>query len=307
MEALGGAKVHSQISGLADKRVKTEDDCYAQIRDLLSYLPSNNKEQPPRIIAEKYSDQVDEDIGDMIPTDPRKSYDMRQIITRILDERKFLEIKEEFAKNIVTGFGRLNGYSVGVIANQPLHMAGSLTIDSSDKEARFIRFCDAFNIPLLFLVDTTGFLPGVQQEHGGILRHGAKVLYAISESVVPKMAVLVRKAYGGAKPAMGIDKDIGIDCIYAWPTGESAIMGAEAVAEVIYGKEISGADNPEQFKERKIKELKEAATPYPMVYGGLVDDIIEPGETRRRLCVNLELLIEKKEIRYPKRHGNIPL
>ena len=307
MEALGGAKVHSQISGLADKRVKTEDDCFAQIRDLLSYLPSNNKEQPPRISAEKHLDQIDEEIGAIIPADPRKSYDMREIITRILDARKFMEIKEEFAKNIVTGFGRLNGYSIGVIANQPLYMAGSLTIDSSDKEARFIRFCDAFNIPLLFLVDTTGFLPGVQQEHGGILRHGAKVLYAISESIVPKIAVLVRKAYGGAKPAMGIDKDIGIDCIYAWPMGESAIMGAEAVAEVIYGREISKADNPEQLKKRKIKELKEAATPYPMVYGGLVDDIIEPGETRRRLCVTLESLIEKKEIRYPKRHGNIPL
>jgi propionyl-CoA carboxylase beta chain len=232
---------------------------------------------------------------------------MRRIIKRILDKRTFFEIKEEFARNIIIGFGRLHGYSVGVIANQPLYMAGSLTIDSSDKEARFIRFCDAFNIPLLFLVDTTGFLPGVQQEHGGILRHGAKVLYAISESIVPKIAVLVRKAYGGAKPAMGIDKDIGIDCIYSWPTGESAIMGAEAVAEVIYGREISKADNPESFKELKIKELKEAATPYPMVYGGLVDDIIEPGETRRRLCATLGSLIEKKEIRYPKRHGNIPL
>jgi len=186
-------------------------------------------------------------------------------------------------------------------------MAGSLTIDSSDKEARFIRVCDAFNIPLIFLVDTTGFLPGSQQEHGGILRHGAKVLYAISESVVPKIAVLIRKAYGGAKPAMGIDKDIGIDHIYAWPTGESAIMGAEAVAEVIYGKEIAKADDPEKLREQKIRELKEAANPYPMVYGGLVDDIIEPGETRRRLIAALESLIGKEEIRYPKRHGNIPL
>jgi acetyl-CoA carboxylase carboxyltransferase component len=196
---------------------------------------------------------------------------------------------------------------VGIIANQPLFLAGSLTIDASDKEARFIRFCDAFNIPLIFLVDTTGFLPGSQQEHGGILRHGAKILYAISESVVPKIAVLIRKAYGGAKPAMGIDKDIGVDHIFAWPTGESAIMGAEAVAEVIYGKEISRADDPEKFRKDKIRELKEAAKPYPMAYGELVDDIIEPGETRGRLISVLESLEGKREIRHPKRHGNIPL
>ena len=306
-EELGGAKVHSQLSGLADMRVRTEDECFSKIRSLLSYLPSNNNHRPPRIAAKDDEELMDEEIGDIIPTDPRKSYDMRQIITRILDNGIFFETKAEFAKNIITGFGRLNGYSVGIIANQPLFMAGSLTIDSSDKEARFIRFCDAFNIPLLFLVDTTGFLPGSQQEHGGILRHGAKVLYAISESVVPKIAVLIRKAYGGAKPAMGIDKDIGIDTIYAWPTAESAIMGAEAVAEVIYGKEIAKAHDQETFRKERIRELKEAANPYPMVFGALVDDIIEPGETRRKLIVTLESIIDKEEMRHPKRHGNIPL
>ena len=304
---LGGAKVHSQLSGLADMRVKTEDECFSQIRSLLSYLPSNNRQKAPRIPTGDDQERIDEEIGDIIPTDPRKSYDMRQIIKRLLDDGIFFESKAEFAGNIITGFGRLNGYSVGIIANQPLFMAGSLTIDSSNKEARFIRFCDAFNIPLIFLVDTTGFLPGSQQEHGGILRHGAKVLYAISESVVPKIAVLIRKAYGGAKPAMGIDKDIGIDYIYAWPTAESAIMGAEAVAEVIYGKEIAKADDQDKFREQKIRELKEAAKPYPMVFGGLVDDIIEPGETRKKLILTLESIIEKEEIRYPKRHGNIPL
>jgi propionyl-CoA carboxylase beta chain len=250
---------------------------------------------------------LDEEIGDLIPTDSRKSYDMKRIINLLVDHGVFWESKAEFAKNIITGFGRLGGHSVGIIANQPLFLAGSLTIDSSDKEARFIRFCDAFNIPLIFLVDTTGFLPGSEQEHGGILRHGAKVLYAISESVVPKIAVLVRKAYGGAKPAMGIDKDIGVDHIYAWPTGESAIMGAEAVAEVIYGREISMASDPEKFRQEKIKQLKEAANPYPMVYGELVDDIIEPAETRGKLIVTLEFLEAKEEIRRPKRHGNIPL
>lgn len=307
MEDLGGAKVHSQLSGLADFRVKTEEEGFAQIRALLGYLPSNYMEKPPRIPTTDDSERFDEEIGDLIPPDPRKSYNMKKIIVRLLDKGIFLEAKAEFARNIITGFGRLNGYSVGIIANQPLFLAGSLTIDASDKEARFIRFCDAFNIPLIFLVDTTGFLPGSQQEHGGILRHGAKILYAISESVVPKIAVLIRKAYGGAKPAMGIDKDIGVDHIFAWPTGESAIMGAEAVAEVIYGKEISRADDPEKFRKDKIRELKEAAKPYPMAYGELVDDIIEPGETRGRLISVLESLEGKREIRHPKRHGNIPL
>jgi acetyl-CoA carboxylase carboxyltransferase component len=306
-EELGGARVHSQFSGLADMRVKTEDECFSQIRSLLSYLPSNNREKAPRIPTRDDRERMDEEIGDIIPIDPRKSYDMRRIIEHLLDNGIFFESKAEFARSIITGFGHLNGYSVGIIANQPLFMAGSLTIDSSDKEARFIRFCDAFNIPLIFLVDTTGFLPGSQQERGGILRHGAKVLYAISESVVPKIAVLIRKAYGGAKPAMGIDKDIGIDYIYAWPTAESAIMGAEAVAEVIYGKEIAKADDQETFRKEKIRELKEAAKPYPMVFGGLVDDIIEPMETRKKLIVTLESIIGKEEIRYPKRHGNIPL
>ena len=307
MEDLGGARVHSQLSGLADLRVKTEEHCLQQIRALLSYLPSNCRERPARIQAGDDPERYDEEIGDLIPTDPRKSYDMKKVLARLLDRGAFWEAKAEFARNIITGFGRLGGFSVGVIANQPLFLAGSLTIDSSDKEARFIRFCDAFNIPLIFLVDTTGFLPGSQQEHGGILRHGAKVLYAIAESVVPKISVLIRKAYGGAKPAMGIDKDIGIDHIYSWPTGESAIMGAEAVAEVIYGREISTADDPEKFREEKIGELREAAKPYPMVHGELVDDIIEPRETRRRLIVALESLEGKREIRHPKRHGNIPL
>jgi len=307
MEDLGGAMVHCQRSGLADMRVNTEDDCFRQIRTLLSYLPSNCREKPQRIQTGDDPERFDEEIGDCIPTDPRKSYDMKKIITRLLDNGVFWETKAEFARNIITGFGRLGGYSVGLIANQPLFLAGSLTIDSSDKEARFIRVCDAFNIPLIFLVDTTGFLPGSQQEWGGILRHGAKVLYAIAESVVPKISVLIRKAYGGAKPAMGIDKDIGMDHVFSWPTGESAIMGAEAVAEVIYGKEISMAEDPEKFRQKKIRELREAAKPYPMVYGELVDDIIEPGETRRRLIATLESLEGKQEIRFPKRHVNIPL
>jgi acetyl-CoA carboxylase carboxyltransferase component len=307
MEALGGAKVHCQKTGLADKRFQSEAECFEQIRKLLSYLPSNNRETPLRLSHDGDLERPDAEIGRILPADTRKTYDMKRIIARIADDDDFFEIKPEFAKNILIGFSRIGGYSVGIIANQTQYMAGALTVDSSDKEARFIRFCDAFNIPLIFLVDTTGFMPGSRQEHAGILRHGAKVLYAISESVVPKIAVLIRKAYGGAKPAMGIDKDIGIDHIYAWPTAESAIMGAEAVSDVIYGKEIAAADNPESLRKKKIKALKEAAKPYPMVYGGLVDDIIEPAETRQRLIMSLEFLMGKQELRHPKRHGNIPL
>lgn len=307
MEQLGGAKVHCQNSGLADGRFQSEKECFQQIRELLGFLPSNSRENPPQKPMDDDPGRLDETIGQILPENTGKTYDMKKIIARIVDNGDFFEIKPEFAKNMITGFGRLGGYAIGIIANQPRFLAGALTVDSSDKEARFIRFCDAFNIPLVFLVDTTGFMPGSRQEHAGILRHGAKVLYAIAESVVPKIAVLIRKAYGGAKPAMGIDKDIGVDHIYAWPTGESAIMGAEAVSDLIYGKEIAAADDPEALRQKKIAELKAAANPYPMVYGGLVDDIIEPAETRRRLFQTLESLMGKKESRFPKRHGNIPL
>ena len=307
MEELGGAKVHCQLSGFADVRVKTEDECFSRVRTLLSYLPSNNEEAPPRIPNKDDPQRMTDELTDIVPSDTQKVYDMHQVMACLLDNGEFFEIKPEFAKNIITSFGRLNGYPVGIVANQPLFMAGSLTIDASCKEARFIRFCDSFGIPLIFLADTTGYLPGSHQEHGGILRHGAKVLFAIAESVVPKIAVLIRKAYGGAKPAMGIDKDIGIDHIYAWPIAESAVMGAEATVKVIYRKQIAEAENPKEFTQQKIREFKEVAGPYPMVYSGLVDDIIEPCETRARLIATLEALLGKKEIRYPKKHSNIPL
>ena len=307
MEELGGAKIHCQLSGLADVRVKTEDECFSCVRNLLSYLPANNEEAPPRIPNSDDPKRMTDELSEVVPSDPQKVYDMHQVIACLLDNGEFFEIKPEFAKNILTGFGRLNGYSVGIVANQPLFMSGALTIDASCKEARFIRFCDSFNIPLLFLADTTGYLPGSHQEHGGILRHGAKVLFAIAESAVPKIAILIRKAYGGAKPAMGIDKDIGIDHIYAWPIAESAVMGAEATVRVIYRKQIAEAENPEQFIEQKVREFNEVSGAYPMVYSGLVDDVIEPGETRVRLIATLEALLDKKETRPLKRHGNIPL
>lgn len=307
MEDLGGARVHCRKSGLADRSYSSEAECLDQIRRLMGFLPSNSDEVPARASCHDDPVHLDPGIADLVPTEPEKTYDMKQVITRLLDGGDFFEIKPEFARNIVTGFGRIGGYSAGIVANQSRFLAGALTVDASDKEARFIRFCDAFNIPLIFLVDTTGFMPGSRQEHAGILRHGAKVLYAIAESVVPKIAVLIRKAYGGAKPAMGIDKDIGIDYVYAWPTGESAIMGAEAVADVIFAKAIESAQDPAAFRKEKIKALEATANPYSMAHGGLVDDIIEPAETRRRLFKSLEALMGKKENRYPKRHGNIPL
>jgi len=306
-EELGGARVHCQLSGLADLRVKTEDECFTKIRTLLSYLPSNNSEDPPRVLTEDDPHRMVDQLGEIVPSNSRQVYDMRRVIPHLLDDGKFFELKPEFARSLITGFGRLDGYSVGIIASQPLYMGGALTVDASNKEARFIRFCDAFSIPLIFLTDTPGYLPGSHQEHGGILRHGAKVLYAIAESVVPKIAVLIRKAYGGAKPAMGIDKDIGIDHIYAWPIAESAVMGAEAIVRVIFRKEISQAENPEEFTRRKVAEFKENADPYPMVFGELVDDVIEPRETRTRLVATLQALSGKKESKPAKKHGNIPL
>ncbi|MFC1981736.1 acyl-CoA carboxylase subunit beta, partial [Chloroflexota bacterium] len=307
MEALGGARVHCQLSGLADLRVRTEDECFAKIRTLLSYLPANNNEYPPRVLTEDDQQEMVNQLNELVPSDGSRVYDMSRIIHHILDNGDFFELKPEFARNLIIGFGRLNGYSVGIVANQPLHMGGALTIDASDKEARFIRFCDAFNIPLVFFVDTPGYLPGSLQEHGGILRHGAKVLYAVAESVVPKIAVLIRKAYGGAKPAMGIDKDMGVDHIYAWPIAESAVMGAEASVRVIFRKEIAQAQNPEKFIRRKVSEFKETADAYSMVYGELVDDVIEPQDTRARLIATLENLQGKKESKPAKKHGNMPL
>jgi len=307
MEELGGAKVHCRLSGLADMRVNTEDECFAKIKALLSYLPSNNNEPPPRILTGNNQQGMVDRFDELVPSDSHRVYDMRQLIPQFLDDGEFFELKPEFAMNMITGFGRLNGYSVGIVANQPLYMGGALTVDASNKEARFIRFCDAFNIPLIFIVDTPGYLPGSHQEHGGILRHGSKVLYAIAESVVPKIAVLIRKAYGGAKPAMGIDKDIGIDHIYAWPIAESAVMGAEATVRVLFREEIARAEHPDEFIRGKVAEFTENAEVYPMVYGELVDDVIEPRETREKLIITLEALSGKKESKPYKRHGNIPL
>ncbi len=308
MEDLGGARVHCQKSGLGDARFKTEEACFQAIRKLLSFLPSNHEEFPPDTHPSKAPPLTNKKLNDLVPSDSRKPYDMLKVVEQIVDRSDFFEIKPEFARNIITGFGRLNGHVVGILANQPLVMAGSLTIDASVKAARFVRFADCFNIPLIMLVDTTGYLPGSQQEHNGLLRHGAKLPFAIAESTVPKIALLIRKAYGGAKPAMGIDKDLGVHVVYAWPIAESGVMGARATVKVLFKNEIKSAPDPEAFFRDKVEEFRESTSPYVMAHSTFIDDVIEPAETRRRLIATLEVLLAKRKIPSDKTpHGNIPL
>jgi len=308
IEELGGPKVHCSLSGVADFRVKTEEECFHLIKKLLNFLPQNCREKPPRVDTEDEPNRADDSLADIVPTDSRKAYDMREVITRVVDCGEFLEIKAEFAKNSVIGFARLNGRSVGISANQPLHLAGTLDVDSSDKQARFIRLCDAFNIPIIFLVDNPGYLPGIDQEHRGIIRHGAKTLYAIAEATVPKITVLLRKATGGGIAGSAGDKDIGVDRLLAWPLATKGIVGAEGAVEVLFKQEIEKAENPEEFRRQKIEELRHAMTgPYAMAATEEVDDIIEPRETRQHLIAALELMSSKNELRHYRKHGIMPV
>jgi acetyl-CoA carboxylase carboxyltransferase component len=309
MEELGGAKVHCQITGVADFRVKSEPECMEGIRRLLSFLPSNWRELPARKETGDNPERFTDALGEIVPSQPTKGYDMHRFIKETIDNGDFLEVKPEFAGEIIVGFARLDGHTVGIVANQPMVRAGCMSVDSSDKQARFIRFCDAFNIPIVLLVDTPGYLPGKAQEHAGIIRRGAKVLYALSEATVPKVAILLRKAYGGAVLGMGILPGFGTDLVFAWPTAEVGAMGAEQAVELFYAEDIKSADSPEQFKAGKIKEYRE-------LYGDTlalasqatyVQDIIEPRETRRCLTRSLKLIQSKKIAITPKRHGNIPL
>ncbi len=305
-ENLGGAKVHSTISGNAHFSGKTEEDVIKQVRNLLSYLPQNNQEKPPQ---EKIDDGDDyrPDLADVVPIDAVRPYDVRNVIEQVVDEGSFFEVHQNFAKNIVVGFARMKGEVVGLVCNQPKYMAGGLDIDSSDKAARFIRFCDSFNIPLITFEDVTGFFPGVKQEHGGIIRHGAKILYAYSEATVPKLTVILRKAYGGAYVALN-SKSIGADIVYAWPNAEIAVMGPQGAANIIFAKEIQNSPNPEQTRAEKIEEYRSKfANPYVAASQGMVDDVIDPRETRIKLLQALDMLKTKKESRPYKKHGNIPL
>ena len=307
-EELGGAKVHNRVSGCADFRVESEEECFALIKKLLSFLPSNYEERPPVIDSYNDPDQFDEEIADIIPSNLRKSYDMRKVILRLVDNGDFLEVKREFAQNIITGFSRFKGRPVGIVANQPRVLAGCLDVNSSIKGARFIRFCDAFNIPLLFLIDTPGYLPGALQEHMGIIRHGSKLLFALCEATVPKISVVIRKGYGGANFAMGGHKMHEIDFVMAWPTAEFAVMGAEQAVELLYRRELAEAEDRDGLKARLIQDYREKfANPYYVASRMVIHDVIEPGETRKKINKVLDYLKDKKAPRLSKKHGNIPL
>ncbi len=305
-EDLGGSKVHNSISGNAHFRGKDEKTVLKDVRTLLAYLPQNNTEKAP-IFTREEEDHYRANLADIVPFETTRPYDVRKVIEQVVDEGSFLEVQREFAKNVVIGLARMKGESVGLICNQPKVMAGGLDIDSSDKIARFIRFCDSFNIPLITFEDVTGFFPGIKQEHGGIIRHGAKILYAYSEATVPKITVILRKAFGGAYVALN-SKSIGADIVYAWPNAEIAVMGASGAANIIFAKEIANSEDPEQTRTEKIEEYREKfANPYVAASHGMVDDVIDPRETRIKLLQALEMNRNKQESRPKKKHGNIPL
>lgn len=305
-EGLGGAKVQESTSGVAHFIGPTEEDVLQEVRRLLSYLPSSHTESPPYLEG-SYAFDADESLLEVVPVDGTKVYDVKDVITRLVDGGDFMEVQPLFARNAVVGFGRIGGHALGIVANQPKFLAGGLDIDSSDKIARFIRFCDSFNIPLLTLEDVTGFIPGVKQEHGGIIRHGAKILYAYSEATVPKITVILRKAYGGAYVALN-SKAIGADLVYAWPASEIAVMGPEGAANIIYAKEISDSADPLATRTKRIAQYREQfANPYVAAGAGMVDDVIDPRETRQKLFEAFELVKNKQESRPKKKHGNIPL
>ncbi|MGB9886719.1 MAG: acyl-CoA carboxylase subunit beta [Moorellales bacterium] len=303
---LGGGQVHASRSGVAHFLCQTEAECLALVRRVLGYLPSHSGQEPPR--ATPVPPSADgQDWAALVPDDPKRAYDVRTVITRLVDAGQYVEVQADYATNVVCAFARLNGYPIGVIANQPRFLAGCLDINASDKAARFVRLCDAFNLPLLTLVDTTGYLPGKHQEHGGIIRHGAKLLYAYAEATVPKITVILRKAYGGAYLAM-CSRALGADQVFAWPKAEIAVMGPEGAADIIFRREIASAPDPERARQEKAEEYRRVfANPYTAASRGYVDAVIDPGETRLYLVQALEALRGKRESRPQKKHGNIPL
>ena len=307
LEELGGAKVHSEITGQAHLVADSDQECIEIIKKLLGYLPSNNEEPPPVVASTDDPERVDDTLEEMVPADFKKSYDMRRVILRVVDKEDFYEILPRFATNIIIGFARLDGNTVGIVANQPRVKAGCLDVNASDKAARFIRFCDAFNIPLINFVDVPGYFPGVTQEHAGIIRHGAKMLYAYAEATVPKIAVITRKAYGGAYIAMS-SKHLRSDVNYAWPNAEIAVMGPEGAVNVVNRKEIEAAEDAEGKRAELVQEYREKyATPYIAAARGYIDAVIVPHETRPRIIESLAVLENKRDGLPPKKHGNIPL
>lgn len=306
-EDLGGSRVHNTISGNAHFHAEDEEQVLKDVRRLLSYLPQSNEEKPPMTEYKEEDNHYRPDLTEAIPFDAIRPYDVRIVIDQVVDKDSFMEIQAGFAKNVVIGLARIKGEVVGLICNQPKVMAGGLDIDSSDKAARFIRFCDSFNIPIITFEDVTGFFPGIKQEHGGIIRHGAKILYAYSEATVPKLTVILRKAYGGAYVALN-SKSIGADIVLAWPNAEIAVMGPQGAANIIFAREINESDDPEAKRQEKIDEYRDKfANPYVAASRGMVDDVIDPRETRIKLIQALEMLRNKKDSRPKKKHGNIPL
>jgi propionyl-CoA carboxylase beta chain len=323
-EELGGATTHNEVSGVAHFMAQDDAECLAMVRELLSFLPANNLEEPPRRICTDPIDRADTSLDTLVPVESNQPYDIKDVITRIVDDGYFFEVHEHFARNIVVGFARMNGRPVGIVANQPAFLAGVLDIDASVKAARFVRFCDAFNIPLITLEDVPGFLPGTEQEYGGIIRQGAKLLYAYAEATVPKLTVITRKAYGGAYCVMS-SKHLRTDLNIAWPTAEIAVMGPEGAVNIVYGRELDGVvkaaeelDGPltearkaqilAEARAFKVEEFREQfANPYIAAEHGFIDAVIAPRETRRRLISALEMLDGKRDKNPPKKHGNIPL
>ena len=306
-EELGGASSHASKSAVAHFAVESEQECLEQVRRLLGFLPQNNMEDPPRQQPLDDPERADEQLANIIPDSPNQPYDMLDIISRVVDDGDLMQVHERFARNVLVGFARMDGRPVGVVAQQPEHMAGVLDIDASVKAARFVRFCDAFNIPLVTFVDVPGFMPGTAQEHGGIIRHGAKLIYAYAEATVPKISVLTRKAYGGAYIVMS-SKNLRGDVNYAWPTGEVAVMGAEGAVSVIHRGELKSSDQPEELRAKLVQDYQDRLmNPYVAASRGMIDDVIDPVETRPKIVRALEMLANKRETLPPKKHGSIPL
>ncbi|WP_037576103.1 acyl-CoA carboxylase subunit beta [Phaeacidiphilus oryzae] len=303
---LGGADVHAEVSGVCHFAYDDEESCLEEVRYLLSLLPANNREMPPAQVTEDPASRRCEDLLDLVPADGNRPYDMRAVIESLVDEGEYLEIHERWATNVIVALARMDGQVVGIVANQPQALAGVLDINASEKAARFVQMCDAFNIPILTLLDVPGFLPGVDQEHGGIIRHGAKLLYAYCNATVPRISLILRKAYGGAYIVMD-SRSVGADLSYAWPTNEIAVMGAEGAANVIFRRQIAAADDPEAMRQRMVKEYKaELMHPYYAAERGLVDDVIDPAETREVLIRSLHMLRTKHADLPQRKHGNPP-
>lgn len=306
-EDLGGVDAHTVKSGVAHFSEDNEQDCLKRVRDLLSFLPQNNMENPAAKATEDSPDRIDEFLNDIIPDNPNMPYDMLEIISSVVDNRNFMQVHKNFARNILVGFARLDGKSVGIVAQQPNEYAGVLDIDASIKAARFVRFCDAFNIPIITFIDVPGFMPGTSQEYGGIIRHGAKLIFAYAEATVPKISVLTRKAYGGAYIVMS-SKNLKGDINYSWPTGQVAVMGAEGAVNIIHRTEISNSEDPHETRNSLIEEYEKGLmNPYSAAGRGLIDDVIEPSQTRSKIIRALRMLANKRENLPPKKHGNIPL